>query len=137
MNSPPAKSRKKKGRDRALSFRTEKQIGCPDMTLIPSLNNKAIVSNLKDRLTNSIIYSTIGPVLVVCNPYKWLQVRGVFLIVLGGLVWGLWSGPLDAERKGDNIEERSLGFRFATRLPLDWLGFAWLRLRSLAGFAWL
>ena len=74
MNSSPAKSRKKKGRDRALSFRTEKQVGCPDMTLLPSLNNKAIVANLKDRLTNEIIYSTIGPVLVVCNPYKWLHI---------------------------------------------------------------
>ena len=44
------------------------------MVLLPQLNNKAIVQNLKERLSGEIIYTTIGNVLVVCNPYKWLPI---------------------------------------------------------------
>ena len=75
MQSPgKARSRKKGQRERALSYRTEKQVGCNDMVLLPQLNNKAIVQNLKERLSGEIIYTTIGNVLVVCNPYKWLPI---------------------------------------------------------------
>ena len=43
------------------------------MVLLPTLSNAGIVSNLKDRLTASLIYSYIGNVLVVCNPYTWVK----------------------------------------------------------------
>ena len=44
------------------------------MVLLPNLSNKGIVANLKDRLYSDLIYSYIGNVLVVVNPYKWLKI---------------------------------------------------------------
>lgn len=75
MPSSPAKSRRRQQRDRAESFKqAPEEVGVADMVLIPSLSNKGIVSNLRDRLVSDLIYTYIGNVLVVMNPYKWLKI---------------------------------------------------------------
>ena len=55
---------------------TEKRIivGVEDMVLLQDLRDAGIVQNLKDRLHAGCIYTYIGHVLVVCNPYKWLPI---------------------------------------------------------------
>lgn len=102
--SSPSKSRRRAQRERADSYKAiATEVGVPDMVLLPSLTNKGIVANLKDRLEEDLIYSVsenvvcccmllcvavsfvfsnpfnpfaqyIGNVLVVMNPYKWLKI---------------------------------------------------------------
>ncbi|GMH63925.1 hypothetical protein TL16_g03840 [Triparma laevis f. inornata] len=73
--SSPSKSRRRAQRERADSYKAiATEVGVPDMVLLPSLTNKGIVANLKDRLEEDLIYSYIGNVLVVMNPYKWLKI---------------------------------------------------------------
>ena len=50
------------------------QIGTEDMVLLRDVTDKGICENLKVRLESSNIYTYIGHVLVVCNPYKWLPI---------------------------------------------------------------
>lgn len=50
------------------------QIGIEDMVLLKNTKDIDIVENLKTRLQEEQIYSYIGHVLVVCNPYKWLKI---------------------------------------------------------------
>ncbi len=45
-----------------------------DMVLIQDTKDAGIVANLKLRLRSEQIYTNIGHVLVVCNPYKWLSI---------------------------------------------------------------
>ena len=49
-------------------------VGVEDMVLLQQLSDEGIVSNLRSRLTDGQIYTYIGHVLVVCNPYKWLPI---------------------------------------------------------------
>ena len=46
-------------------------IGVEDMVLLEDVRDVGIVENLKGRLKSENIYTNIGVVLVVCNPYKW------------------------------------------------------------------
>lgn len=49
-------------------------IGIEDMVLLQDTKDKGIMENLKTRLASEQIYTFIGHVLVVCNPYKWLPI---------------------------------------------------------------
>lgn len=49
-------------------------VGIEDMILLRDVRDRGIVDNLKDRLEAEQIYTFIGHVLVVCNPYKWLRI---------------------------------------------------------------
>jgi myosin heavy subunit len=49
-------------------------VGIEDMVLLPNADVKGIVSNLEMRLKKDCIYTYIGHVLCVCNPYKWLSI---------------------------------------------------------------
>ena len=49
-------------------------IGVEDMVLLPDTKDSGIAANLKLRLQSELIYTSIGHVLVVCNPYKWLPI---------------------------------------------------------------
>ena len=48
--------------------------GVEDMVLLKDAKDSGIVKNLQDRLTKSLIYTYIGPVLIASNPYKWLNI---------------------------------------------------------------
>jgi myosin heavy subunit len=49
-------------------------VGVEDMVMLTDTRDVGIVENLQTRLLSSNIYSYIGHVLVVCNPYKWLPI---------------------------------------------------------------
>jgi myosin-1 len=49
-------------------------VGVEDMILLPDIKDTGIAANLKLRLQSELIYTSIGHVLVVCNPYKWLPI---------------------------------------------------------------
>jgi myosin-1 len=49
-------------------------VGVEDMVLIPDARDTGIAENLRVRLVASEIYTYIGPVLIACNPYKWLNI---------------------------------------------------------------
>lgn len=63
-----------------MSFSVSERIvvGADDMVLLTrdQLSNKGIASNLQRRLAAREIYTYIGPVLVVVNPYAWLDIYG-------------------------------------------------------------
>ena len=57
------------------SLLTERQIvGVEDMVMLSDTSDTGIVKNLSERLKSSQIYTYIGNVLVVCNPYKMLNI---------------------------------------------------------------
>lgn len=45
-----------------------------DMVLLSTVSEKSVVSNLDKRFKKDHIYTSIGPVLIVCNPFKWLKI---------------------------------------------------------------
>lgn len=49
-------------------------VGVDDLVLLPSVSETAILENLKMRHAADVIYAYIGHVLVVVNPYKWLNI---------------------------------------------------------------
>ena len=49
-------------------------VGVEDMVLLQDIRDAGIMENLKARLQAEQIYTYIGHVLVVCNPYKWLNI---------------------------------------------------------------
>jgi hypothetical protein len=49
-------------------------VGVEDMVMLTDTRDVGIVDNLQTRLVSSNIYTYIGHVLVVCNPYKWLSI---------------------------------------------------------------
>jgi myosin-1 len=49
-------------------------VGVEDMVLLQDVRDVGIMENLKLRLQSEQIYTYIGHVLVVCNPYKWLTI---------------------------------------------------------------
>ena len=51
-------------------------VGVDDMELLPTLTTAGIVDNLSQRLRADQIYTFIGHVLVVVNPYRWLPIYG-------------------------------------------------------------
>ncbi|TDH70549.1 uncharacterized protein CCR75_009764 [Bremia lactucae] len=51
-------------------------VGVEDLVLLSSVSETSILENLKMRHAADIIYSYIGHVLVVVNPYKWLDIYG-------------------------------------------------------------
>ncbi|KAI9906887.1 hypothetical protein PsorP6_003602 [Peronosclerospora sorghi] len=51
-------------------------VGVDDLILMSSVSETSILENLKMRHAADVIYSYIGHVLVVVNPYKWLDIYG-------------------------------------------------------------
>ncbi|RLN91221.1 hypothetical protein BBJ28_00017874 [Nothophytophthora sp. Chile5] len=51
-------------------------VGVDDLVLLPSVSETSILENLKMRHAADVIYCYIGHVLVVVNPYKWLNIYG-------------------------------------------------------------
>lgn len=49
-------------------------VGVEDMVLLQDVREVGIMDNLRNRLQAEQIYTYIGHVLVVCNPYKWLPI---------------------------------------------------------------
>jgi myosin heavy subunit len=49
-------------------------VGVEDMVLLPDIKDTGIAANLRQRLVAEQIYTSIGHVLVACNPYKWLNI---------------------------------------------------------------
>jgi myosin-1 len=52
----------------------DRNVGVEDMVLLQDARDSGIVENLKARLSAAQIYTYIGPVLIACNPYKWLNI---------------------------------------------------------------
>lgn len=59
-------------------YRARSAAGAEDMVMLTQahLNNAGVADNLRIRLKADQIYTYIGPVLVVVNPFKWLQIYG-------------------------------------------------------------
>eukprot|EP00039_Didymoeca_costata_P008037 m.107235 g.107235 ORF g.107235 m.107235 type:complete len:1313 (+) comp13919_c0_seq1:97-4035(+) len=57
-----------------MSLFTKKEVGVGDMVLLEEITEDAILDNINKRLTNSDIYTYIGPVVVSVNPYKKLDI---------------------------------------------------------------
>ncbi|GLD95131.1 hypothetical protein PINS_up003756 [Pythium insidiosum] len=51
-------------------------VGVDDLVLLPSVSEGAVLENLKMRHAADVIYAYIGHVLVVVNPYKWMDIYG-------------------------------------------------------------
>lgn len=51
-------------------------VGVDDLVLLGSVSEASILENLKMRHAADVIYAYIGHVLVVVNPYKWLDIYG-------------------------------------------------------------
>lgn len=51
-----------------------KTVGVEDMTMLSDVQNEAIYSNLETRFGAKEIYTYIGEVLIVCNPFEWLRI---------------------------------------------------------------
>ncbi|KAJ0408123.1 hypothetical protein P43SY_002093 [Pythium insidiosum] len=51
-------------------------VGVDDLVLLPSVSEGAVLENLKIRHAADVIYAYIGHVLVVVNPYKWMDIYG-------------------------------------------------------------
>ena len=49
-------------------------VGVDDMVLLADARENGITDNLNKRLATQQIYTNIGDVLIVCNPYKWLSI---------------------------------------------------------------
>ncbi|KCV73289.1 myosin I [Fonticula alba] len=49
-----------------------KQSGLEDMVLLTKIAEDAICDNLKKRFNDDLIYTYIGPILIVVNPFKYL-----------------------------------------------------------------
>ena len=54
----------------------EKTIGAPDLTLLQKLDEEGIVNNLKKRFEHSLVYTSIGSVILSVNPYRKLDIYG-------------------------------------------------------------
>merc|ERR1719253_2348958 len=52
----------------------ERQDGVNDLTLINSISDSAIASQLKSRLDNKLIYTKVKDVLIAVNPYVRLPI---------------------------------------------------------------
>lgn len=50
-----------------------KSSGVEDMTLLPKIQESAIVENLKKRFMDDLIFTYIGPVLISVNPFKQMK----------------------------------------------------------------
>eukprot|EP00451_Oxyrrhis_marina_P019407 CAMPEP_0204351698 /NCGR_PEP_ID=MMETSP0469-20131031/31310_1 /ASSEMBLY_ACC=CAM_ASM_000384 /TAXON_ID=2969 /ORGANISM="Oxyrrhis marina" /LENGTH=1139 /DNA_ID=CAMNT_0051338297 /DNA_START=33 /DNA_END=3453 /DNA_ORIENTATION=+ len=68
-----------------------REVGISDMVLLRKLSNAGITENLRVRHREGLIYSSVGPVLVVVNPYTWLQVPGTKLSIYSPEVMKLYS----------------------------------------------
>lgn len=51
-------------------------VGVDDLVLLTSVTDTGILENLKMRHAADVIYAYIGHVLVVVNPYKWMDIYG-------------------------------------------------------------
>ena len=49
------------------------QKGADDLVMLPKINEAEIVENLHKRHSYDAIYTNIGPVVIVVNPYKELK----------------------------------------------------------------
>mmetsp|Transcript_9593 Transcript_9593/g.12531 ORF Transcript_9593/g.12531 Transcript_9593/m.12531 type:complete len:1337 (+) Transcript_9593:190-4200(+) len=60
-NNPPA-------------FEEKKRVGVEDMVLLSQIEDNAVLNNLKVRFYEDEIYTWISNVLVIANPFRWLQI---------------------------------------------------------------
>ena len=76
-------SNKKPNLSKVTSFVTEERtyVGVEDMIMLENATESGIVDNLAERLERGDIYSYIGDVLVVCNPYTWLDIYNTNIIM--------------------------------------------------------
>ncbi|GAM27692.1 hypothetical protein SAMD00019534_108680 [Acytostelium subglobosum LB1] len=52
------------------------RVGVDDLVMLPSVSEAALNDNVQKRYKEGIIYTSIGPVLISCNPYKQLGIYG-------------------------------------------------------------
>ncbi|KAL7721658.1 Unconventional myosin IB [Entamoeba marina] len=67
------KNTKKDTENEIAAFKSKKgfvQKGVDDLVMLPKIDETEIVGNLKKRYNNDAIYTNIGPVLIVINPFK-------------------------------------------------------------------
>ena len=50
----------------------ESNIPC-DLILLENIDHDNILNALKQRFDNDIFYTTIGPILIAVNPFKWVS----------------------------------------------------------------
>jgi myosin heavy subunit len=67
-------SRRKENKPAVKQQLVRNVAGVEDMILLPDTKDSGIANNLRTRLASELIYTSIGHVLVVCNPYKWLPI---------------------------------------------------------------
>ena len=73
------KRRDKNVAEEVAEFKSKKgftQKGVDDLVMLPNISENDIVENLKKRYNNNAIYTNIGPVLIVVNPFKDLGITG-------------------------------------------------------------
>ena len=67
------KNTNKQKEDEIAAFKSKKgfvQKGVDDLVMLPKIDEAEIVDNLKKRYNYDAIYTNIGPVLIVINPFK-------------------------------------------------------------------
>lgn len=57
-----------------LNVVNRQRVGVEDMTMLTEINDNSIMENIKERLQSKEIYTYIGNVLIVANPYSWLDI---------------------------------------------------------------
>ena len=55
-------------------------VGVEDLVMIPTLTDKAVMDNLKQRHAKDLIYTNIGSVLISVNPFKRIPIYGENMI---------------------------------------------------------
>jgi myosin heavy subunit len=53
---------------------TSNRAGVENMDDLTQLNEASILSNIRNRFVEDLIYTATGPILIAVNPYKWLDI---------------------------------------------------------------
>ncbi|CAJ1014094.1 putative Myosin head (motor domain) [Leishmania utingensis] len=97
----------------AFDYKQRETVGVEDLVLLPQISDKAIAENLSARHREDLIYTNIGSVLLVVNPFK--EIKGLYNDAhmqfyrhsgrLGGVRYALSEGqePGDAALGGPHI----------------------------------
>ena len=61
----------------AISIGSMEEIEDPpsDLIKLEFVNRAAILQTLRSRFDKDLIYTSIGPILVALNPFKWIPVK--------------------------------------------------------------
>ena len=62
--------------DRIIQYINPSTLNVNDMAAIEDINEVDLLSNLKNRFYNKLIFTNVGSTLIVVNPYQTIQ--GVF-----------------------------------------------------------